>query len=52
MCTTIKEPMKIRVSESTYELIVETEFFSFTEEIIEAKGKGEMKTFLVEFKHI
>ena len=52
MCTTIKEPMKIRVSESTYKLIKKIEFLSFTEELVEAKGKGEMKTFLVEFKEI
>ena len=52
MCTTIKEPMKIRASESTFQLINNTPFLSFIEDWVEAKGKGWMKTYFVQVEDI
>ena len=48
MCTTIKEPMKIRCSEDTYKLLKDTKILNFKLDIVEAKGKGKMKTYFVE----
>ena len=47
MCSTIQKCNNIQISESTYQLIGDTQGLEFTQKTVEAKGKGTLTTYLV-----
>lgn len=47
MCSTLKNYNSIQISESTYDLVKEFPEYKFDPREVEAKGKGNIKTFIV-----